>query len=524
MCVIRSRAVGAAYLPCVLLNQRKVKQRCWKCGENVKRNADPSDSAREERLQVSLCRPGSGGWLAAEIEAAEDTAGVALRPPLGSAPSGEASDAGWVVWDAGAGTGWDAGWDTGDGIHLDAFMFERQRLPDARWVPGVDTAPLAEMVTAGVAPIAARLSKPPVLHLFAPEGPGAEQARRKLRAFGPALHKAWEAHPATSGKALRAFAAAPERGATGGGALGVGREAGAPSYGVASGFASDTTVLQVCLLDAGAWSALTPAAELLHPYPGGVAALSLPEGSPSRSALKLLEAWQVLGQRPGPRQTVVDLGAAPGGWSRLCLERGCRVLAVDNGPLKIAGLDELPGRLEHHREDGLRYRPPAALTPADWMLSDMLVAPGVCLGLLRKWLVQGWARHLVVNVKLPQREPLVALAPLREFLAGVPGLRVQIRQLFHDRREVTVLAWFPGGIVGSTKRAPAVAGQKAPLKPHTRWTSSVKPSAAGGKPRPAGGKPRPSKSVGRPGRRGGPKPPGSAKKRPPAQGGGRRKP
>jgi len=55
--------------------------------------------------------------------------------------------------------------------------------------------------------------------------------------------------------------------------------------------------------------------------------------APSRSYLKIEEAYGILGEEPAAGQTVVDLGAAPGGWSYSAAKRGARVLAIDNGPL-----------------------------------------------------------------------------------------------------------------------------------------------------------------------------------------------
>ena len=37
--------------------------------------------------------------------------------------------------------------------------------------------------------------------------------------------------------------------------------------------------------------------------------------APSRSYLKIEEAYGLIGRQPGPGETVADLGAAPGGWS-----------------------------------------------------------------------------------------------------------------------------------------------------------------------------------------------------------------
>jgi 23S rRNA C2498 (ribose-2'-O)-methylase RlmM len=59
--------------------------------------------------------------------------------------------------------------------------------------------------------------------------------------------------------------------------------------------------------------------------------------------------------------------------------------------------------------------------------------------LLKRWLDEGALRRFVVNVKLPQEHPDPALEPLEACLRGVRGLRFRIRQLYHDRREVTVM-------------------------------------------------------------------------------------
>jgi hypothetical protein len=109
---------------------------------------------------------------------------------------------------------------------------------------------------------------------------------------------------------------------------------------------------------------------------------------------------------------------------------------VDNGPLKLKSLGEWGGELTHLREDGLRFRPDR---PVDWLASDMLIAPGQALGLVRKWHEAGWARRFIVNFKIPQQQPYAALAPICAALDGLRGFRYRLRQLYHDRREVTLM-------------------------------------------------------------------------------------
>src|SRR4029079_11996605 len=55
----------------------------------------------------------------------------------------------------------------------------------------------------------------------------------------------------------------------------------------------------------------------------------------SRSALKLDEALEWVGDAPGRGEHCVGLGAAPGGWSQRLLARGARVIAVDPARLKL---------------------------------------------------------------------------------------------------------------------------------------------------------------------------------------------
>ena len=160
--------------------------------------------------------------------------------------------------------------------------------------------------------------------------------------------------------------------------------------------------------------------------------------APSRSYLKIEEVFERMGETPRPRQRVVDLGAAPGGWSYAFLKRGCRVLAVDHGPMKLNAAGFGQGQLIHLRENGITFRPPADWTPADWMVSDMLIPPGQTLGMIRKWMEETLARRFVFNIKLPQQHPYPVLQPIEAYLRRIPGLRFQMRQLYHDRREVTV--------------------------------------------------------------------------------------
>lgn len=161
--------------------------------------------------------------------------------------------------------------------------------------------------------------------------------------------------------------------------------------------------------------------------------------APSRSYLKVEEAYAVLGREPAAGELVVDLGAAPGGWSYSAAKRGARVLALDNGPLKGGALDN--PLIEHRRADAYGYRPESG-TRADWMFCDLVDDPHEVLRrIVTPWLEGRWCRRFVVILKFGRVDALALLrevrAPGSVFSRFAPGTRV--RHLFHDREEFTLV-------------------------------------------------------------------------------------
>lgn len=94
------------------------------------------------------------------------------------------------------------------------------------------------------------------------------------------------------------------------------------------------------------------------------------EGYRSRAAYKLMEIDDKVNiLKKG--QSVVDLGAAPGGWCQVAAAKGCRVVAIDLLPM-----DEIPG-VTFFQMDFMEDEAPQALIDAlggegaDVVLSDM---------------------------------------------------------------------------------------------------------------------------------------------------------
>ncbi|TDN95391.1 23S rRNA (cytidine(2498)-2'-O)-methyltransferase RlmM [Halomonas ventosae] len=178
--------------------------------------------------------------------------------------------------------------------------------------------------------------------------------------------------------------------------------------------------------------------------PGGIRRLRFPHRAPSRSTLKLEEAWHEFiprdewDERLGEGMQAADLGAAPGGWTWQLVQRGIHVYAIDNGPMDKGLM--ATGLVEHLREDGFIWEPSGRL---DWLVCDIVDKPSRVMAMVQRWLVRRWCREAVFNLKLPMKrrwqEVSHCLLGLESALAEA-GVRAEVacRHLYHDREEVTV--------------------------------------------------------------------------------------
>ncbi|MBO1080212.1 SAM-dependent methyltransferase [Roseomonas haemaphysalidis] len=141
------------------------------------------------------------------------------------------------------------------------------------------------------------------------------------------------------------------------------------------------------------------------------------EGPPSRAYLKLWEALTRLGRWPGPGETVLDLGAAPGGWTWALAQLGCAVVAVDKAAMDpaVAALPNVSVRTES--AFGLE---PSQQPAVDWLFSDIICYPSRLLGLVNRWREAGRARNFVCTLKFQGETDHDTAAAF----AAIPGARV----------------------------------------------------------------------------------------------------
>lgn len=178
-------------------------------------------------------------------------------------------------------------------------------------------------------------------------------------------------------------------------------------------------------------------------WPMGIPRLKFPREAPSRSTLKLEEAWhffiprQEWDIRLAPSMTAIDLGAAPGGWTWQLVKRHMYVTAIDNGPMQPALMDS--GQVKHIQADGFTYKPNKAV---NWMVCDIVEKPARTAAMVQTWLSEGWCKEAIVNFKLPMKQRYLEVMKLTErmqdhFIDHDVKVNITCKQLYHDREEIT---------------------------------------------------------------------------------------
>lgn len=99
------------------------------------------------------------------------------------------------------------------------------------------------------------------------------------------------------------------------------------------------------------------------------------------------------------------------------------------------------GQVTWLREDGFKFRP--TRSNISWMVCDMVEKPAKVAALMAQWLVNGWCRETIFNLKLPMKKRYEEVSHNLAYIQaqldehGI-NAQIQARQLYHDREEVTV--------------------------------------------------------------------------------------
>ncbi len=147
------------------------------------------------------------------------------------------------------------------------------------------------------------------------------------------------------------------------------------------------------------------------PFPKGELPVASDKSAPSRAFAKLLEAEQRLGLRIAADETCVDLGACPGSWTYVAVNRGARVIAVDRSSLRE---DLMANPLVSFQQgDAFKFVPEA---PVDWLLCDVIAAPERSIGLVLDWVQERRCRRFIVTIKFKGQADYAKLEPLKHTL------------------------------------------------------------------------------------------------------------
>ncbi len=183
------------------------------------------------------------------------------------------------------------------------------------------------------------------------------------------------------------------------------------------------------------------------PHVMGIPRLKFPSKSPSRSTLKLDEAFLYFipkdewDERLTSGLNAVDLGAAPGGWTYQLVRRGMMVTAIDNGPMAESLMET--GQVKHKMMDGFKYIP--MKQNVHWLVCDMIEKPQRVAKLMAEWLLNGYCKEAIFNLKLPMKgryqEVTKDLQMIKDaFSAHKVKYELYAKHLYYDREEITVHA------------------------------------------------------------------------------------
>ncbi|SFL83851.1 23S rRNA (cytidine2498-2'-O)-methyltransferase [Paenibacillus sp. 1_12] len=193
-------------------------------------------------------------------------------------------------------------------------------------------------------------------------------------------------------------------------------------------------IVSLYLVPGSAYIGLSKPEENLSDWSGGAIRFRKEEGQLSRAKFKLLEAEQVFGLDLTQYKTALDVGAAPGGWTSLLLERGIKVTAID--PAKL-DKDLLKNKnLTFHQKNAADVK--LKDDSFELIVCDMSWSPRqmgkLIKGLLPALITGGTA---IITVKLMHKK---AFQTVRELVGDLsPDLTVQkAKQLFHNREELTL--------------------------------------------------------------------------------------
>ncbi|MCL4267335.1 MAG: 50S rRNA methyltransferase [Anaerolineae bacterium] len=199
-------------------------------------------------------------------------------------------------------------------------------------------------------------------------------------------------------------------------------------------------ILSLVVTAEAAYAGISLAAHNLSDWAGGMHRFARQSGQISRAEFKLLEALAVFHLELPAGGVALDLGAAPGGWTRILRQKGQFVTAVDPAALHPSLYQDKNMRHLRLSAEAYLQQPPDRF---DLIVNDMRLDARYSAELMAAY-APYLHRHgrALMTLKLPEGDGLVGgrqtiIEQAREILNPVYTI-AGARQLFHNRSEITL--------------------------------------------------------------------------------------
>jgi 23S rRNA (cytidine2498-2'-O)-methyltransferase len=301
--------------------------------------------------------------------------------------------------------------------------------------PGIDAARVAAVCRTAPVPFVRHLANQ---HVWLPPGTVEEAPVAAVDLVHTGGSRSLDLHESLPGDVALQVWTSGTHGGPRAEAVRAGIETALHEAGVTTARGGRAHVLGVCVTSSGTSLGLTPSRDALADWPGGRVILARPAEQVSRAEWKLEELIKVF-DVPWPMSSgrALDLGASPGGWSRILRLQGYEVWAVDPGDLHPAVAAD---RGVHHvRTTAGRFLSQPPVEAFDVAVNDMrMVAERSARVMVdaAQLLAPGGIAIMTLKVSQRQASRTVerALVQLRRRYRSL-----FVRQLFHNRNEVTLV-------------------------------------------------------------------------------------
>lgn len=196
----------------------------------------------------------------------------------------------------------------------------------------------------------------------------------------------------------------------------------------------DIDIISICIDGNRCYAGFSKASDNLNSHADEYRVLSRREGHISRAENKLREAICKFNIQITGKGYALDLGAAPGGWSRVLADFGFQVIAVDPGALdpRLAAYPNIT----HYktRIENLEFSESFCIIVDDMNVDPQITANIMC-SLADRLEENGLA---VVTLKLPVSDVKKSVGESVEILSRRYDV-LAIKSLSHNRRELTSL-------------------------------------------------------------------------------------